>query len=259
MTKIETAFSGGKTLIPFITCGDPSLEITEELVYAMDEAGAGLIELGIPFSDPTAEGTIIEAADFRALSGGATTDRIFDMVRRIRTKTEIPLTFTTYANVAFSYGAEQFIGTAAAIGIDALIFPDIPFEEKEEFAPLCKAHGIDLISLVAPAPRERIKAIAKEAAGFVCCTASPDAADARPGIVTEIGEIAELVKAEKNIPCAAGFDLPTAEQAAVLPESIDGIIAGAAVVKICETYGAGCVPHAADYVRSIKKALIGKR
>lgn len=259
MTKIQNAFAVGKAFIPFITCGDPSLEITEELVYAMDEAGADLIELGIPFSDPTAEGPIIEAADFRALSGGVTTDQIFDMVRRIRTKTEIPLAFTTYANVAFSYGAERFIRTAAEIGADALIFPDIPFEEKEEFAPICKAHGIELISLVAPAPCERIKTIAKEAAGFVCCTASLEENHARSGIVTELEEMAKLVKAEKALPCAVSFDLPTVEQAAALSESADGIIAGAAVVKICETYGADCIPYAADYVRSMKKALTGNR
>ena len=163
MSKIAQAFASGKAFIPFITCGDPSLEITEQLVYAMAENGADLIELGIPFSDPTAEGPIIQAANVRALAGGVTTDKIFDMVRRIRQKTDIPMVFMTYANVVFSYGSERFLRTAAEIGMDGLILPDLPFEEKDEFDPLCKQYGLDLISLIAPTSHERIRMIAADA------------------------------------------------------------------------------------------------
>ena len=134
MSKIKKAFENGKAFIPFLTCGDPSLEITEQLVYAMADAGADLIELGIPFSDPTAEGPVIQEADIRALAGGATTDKIFDMVRKIRTKTQVPMVFMTYANVVFSYGTEKFIGKAAQLGMDGLILPDVPFEEKSELS-----------------------------------------------------------------------------------------------------------------------------
>ena len=126
MSNIKKAFEGGKAFIPFITCGDPSLEITEQLVYAMEEAGADLIELGIPFSDPTAEGPVIQEANIRALSGGVTTDKIFDMVRKIRQRSNIPLVFMTYANVVFSYGTERFMKTASEIGMDGLILPDVP-------------------------------------------------------------------------------------------------------------------------------------
>ena len=159
--RITEAFQNGKAFIPFITCGDPSLEITEQLVYAMEEAGADLIELGIPFSDPTAEGPVIQAANVRALSGGVTTDKIFAMVEKIRKHTAIPLVFMTYANVVFSYGTERFIKKAAEIGMDGLILPDVPFEEKEEFDRVCKVYGQDLISLIAPTSHERIAQIAE--------------------------------------------------------------------------------------------------
>ena len=143
--RITEAFAHGKAFIPFITCGDPSLEVTEQLVYALEEAGADLIELGIPFSDPTAEGPVIQAANVRALSGGVTTDKIFEMVEKIRKRTAIPMVFMTYANVVFSYGTERFVKKAADIGMDGLILPDVPFEEKEEFDSVCRAHGLDLI------------------------------------------------------------------------------------------------------------------
>ena len=164
--NIKKAFGKGKAFIPFITCGNPSLAVTERIVYAMEEAGADLIELGIPFSDPTAEGPVIQAANIRALSGGVTTDKIFDLVRRIRQKTSIPMVFMTYANVVYSYGTERFAKVAAEIGMDGLILPDVPFEEKEEFAIPFKEHGLDLISLIAPTSHERIAMIAKEAGGF---------------------------------------------------------------------------------------------
>lgn len=174
MSKITSAFRSGKAFIPFVTCGDPSLEVTEEIVYAMADAGADLIELGIPFSDPTAEGPVIQEANVRALSAGTTTDKIFDMVRRIRQKTDIPMVFMTYANVVYSYGSERFIRTAAEIGMDGLILPDVPFEEKAEFDPLCRQYGIDLVSLIAPTSHDRIRMIAKEASGL--CTVCPRSA-----------------------------------------------------------------------------------
>ncbi len=255
MSKMATAFAHGKAFIPFITCGDPSLEVSEQLVYAMEEAGADLIELGIPFSDPTAEGPVIEAADLRALAGGVHTDKVFDMVRRIRQKTNIPLVFMTYANVAFSYGSETFIRTCADIGIDGLIFPDLPFEEKAEFEPLCKEVGIDLISLIAPTSHERIRMIAKEAAGFVYCVSSLGVTGVRSEITTDIGAMIELVKEEKDIPCAVGFGISTPEQAARMAKVADGVIVGSAIVKLCAEHGKDCVPVVADYVRSMKQAI----
>ena len=254
MSKIKNAFANGKAFIPFITCGDPSLEITEQLVGAMEEAGADLIELGIPFSDPTAEGPVIQAANMRALSQGVTTDDIFEMVERIRKKTQIPMVFMTYANVIFSYGAERFIKRAADLGMDGLILPDLPFEEKQEFDPICKKYGLDLVSLIAPTSRERISMIAKEASGFVYCVSSLGVTGVRSEIQTDIGAMVKLVKEVSDIPCAVGFGISTPAQAAKMSSLSDGAIVGSAIVKLCAQYGRDCVPYVKEYVKEMKDA-----
>ena len=256
MSKIKKAFENGKAFIPFLTCGDPSLEITEQLVYAMADAGADLIELGIPFSDPTAEGPVIQEADIRALAGGATTDKIFDMVGKIRKKTQIPMVFMTYANVVFSYGTEKFIGKAAQLGMDGLILPDVPFEEKSEFSDVCRSHGMDLISLIAPTSHERVSMIAAQADGFVYCVSSLGVTGVRSSITTDIGAMVSLVKAQKDIPCAVGFGISTLEQAQKMGAQADGVIVGSAIVKLCAKYGDKCVPYVRDYVAEMKKAVM---
>ena len=253
--RIAEAFANGKAFIPFLTCGDPSLEVTEQLIYAMEEAGADLIELGIPFSDPTAEGPVIQAANVRALSGGVTTDIIFDMVKRLRQNTKIPMVFMTYANVVFSYGTERFIQKAASLGMDGLILPDVPFEEKEEFDSVCKKYGLDLISLIAPTSHERITQIAKEAEGFVYCVSSLGVTGMRSAITTDIGAMVQLVKAAKDIPCAVGFGISTPEQAAAMAAKSDGAIVGSAIVKLCGQYKEACVPYVKEYVKSMKDAV----
>ena len=255
MSNIQKAFENKKAFIPFITCGDPDLETTEALVCALEEAGASLIELGIPFSDPTAEGPVIQGANIRALSGGATTDKIFQMVERIRRRTQIPLVFMTYANVVFSYGTERFIRTASEIGMDGLILPDVPFEEKEEFDSVSRKYGLDFISLIAPTSRDRIQMIAKEAAGFVYCVSSLGVTGVRSEITTDVGKMVQLVKEEQDIPCAVGFGISTEEQAGKMAEVSDGVIVGSAIVKLCAAYGTECVPKVKEYVKSMKEAL----
>lgn len=253
--SIAEAFQQGKAFIPFITCGDPSLEITEQLVYAMEEAGASLIELGIPFSDPTAEGPVIQEASLRALTGKVTTDRIFDMVKKIRQETEIPMVFMTYANVVFSYGTERFIKTAAKLGMNGLILPDVPFEEKEEFDSVCKKYGLAFISLIAPTSKERISKTAKEAEGFVYCVSSLGVTGMRSVITTDIGAMVSMVKKEKDIPCAVGFGISTPEQAREMAQKADGVIVGSAIVKLCGQYGKDCVPYVKEYVTSMTEAM----
>ena len=255
--RIAEAFANGKAFIPFLTCGDPSLEVTEQLIYAMEEAGADLIELGIPFSDPTAEGPVIQAANVRALSGGVTTDKILDMVKRLRQNMKIPMVFMTYANVVFSYGTERFIQKAASLGMDGLILPDVPFEEKEEFDSVCKKYGLDLVSLIAPTSHERITQIAKEAEGFVYCVSSLGVTGMRSAITTDIGAMVQLVKAAKDIPCAVGFGISTPEQAAAMAAKSDGAIVGSAIVKLCGQYKEACVPYVKEYVKSMKDAVRG--
>lgn len=255
MSNIAKAFENGKAFIPFITCGDPSLEVTEEIVYAMAEAGADLIELGIPFSDPTAEGPVIQEANIRALAGGVTTDRIFDLVRRIRKRVCVPMVFMTYANVVFSYGADRFLRTSREIGMDGLILPDIPYEEKGEFDDICKAYDLDLISLIAPTSHDRISKIAADANGFVYCVSSLGVTGTRTSITTDIGAMVALVKKAKDIPCAVGFGISNPEQAKQMAASADGVIVGSAIVKLCAKYGKNCVPYIKDYVKSMKDAI----
>lgn len=255
MSNIAKAFENGKAFIPFVTCGDPSLDVTEKIVYAMVEAGADLIELGIPFSDPTAEGPVIQGANLRALSGGVTTDKVFDLVRKIRTKTDVPMVFMTYANVVFSYGSERFISICKEIGIDGLILPDIPYEEKDEFDGICKQYGLDLVSLIAPTSHDRISMIAADANGFVYCVSSLGVTGTRTEITTDIGAMVELVKKAKDIPCAVGFGISTPEQAKQMAAKADGVIVGSAIVKLCAQYGEECVPYVRDYVKSMKDAI----
>ncbi len=253
--RIAEAFANGKAFIPFLTCGDPSLEVTEQLIYAMEEAGADLIELGIPFSDPTAEGPVIQAANVRALSGGVTTDKIFDMVKRLRQNTKIPMVFMTYANVVFSYGTERFIQKAASLGMDGLILPDVPFEEKEEFDSVCKKYGLDLISLIAPTSHERITQIAKEAEGFVYCVSSLGVTGMRSAITTDIGAMVQLVKPAKDIPCAVGFGISTRSRQKKWQIVRRCHYSGSAIVKLCGAYGKDCVPKVKAYVKEMKDAI----
>lgn len=257
MSNILNAFNHGKAFIPFITCGDPNLETTEKIVYAMEEAGADLIELGIPFSDPTAEGPVIQEANIRALSGEerVTTDRIFELVRKLRKRVKVPMVFMTYANVVFSYGSEKFISTCKEIGIDGLILPDIPYEEKDEFDPICKKYDVDLISLIAPTSHDRISMIAGDASGFVYCVSSLGVTGTRTEITTDIGEMVSLVKKARDIPCAVGFGISTPEQAKKMSSVADGVIVGSAIVKIIAKYGEDAVPYVAEYVKSMKDAM----
>lgn len=255
MSKIARAFENGKAFIAFITCGDPDLETTAAAVRAAVENGADLIELGIPFSDPTAEGPAIQGANLRALSGGITTDKVFDFVREIRRDVSVPMVFMTYANVVFSYGSERFISTCKEIGIDGLILPDIPFEEKDEFQPICKKYGVDLISLIAPTSQNRIAMIAKEAEGFLYIVSSLGVTGTRSEIETDLGEMVKLVRENANIPCAIGFGISTPEQAKQMADIADGVIVGSAIVKLLEKHGNDAPRYIGEYVKSMKDGM----
>ncbi|MCI8835819.1 MAG: tryptophan synthase subunit alpha [Ruminococcus sp.] len=255
MSNIKKAFENGKAFLAFLTCGDPDLETTAAAVRAAVENGADLIELGIPFSDPTAEGPVIQGANLRALRGGVTTDRIFAFVKELRRDVKVPMVFMTYANVVFSYGAKRFISTCKEIGIDGLILPDLPFEEKEEFQPICRQYGIDLISLIAPTSENRIAQIAKEAEGFLYLVSSLGVTGARSEIKTDLTSIVKAVKQNTDIPCAIGFGISTPEQAKKMADLSDGAIVGSAIVRLLETYGKDAPPHIGEYVKSMKDAM----
>lgn len=253
--RIAEAFRNGKAFIPFITCGDPDLETTAKVVRAMVHAGADLIELGIPFSDPTAEGPVIQEANVRALAAGATTDKIFDLVRDLRKDVTIPMVFMTYSNVVFSYDAEVFIRTCSEIGIDGLILPDLPFEEKEEFADLCSKYQVALISLIAPTSENRIAMIAREAEGFLYVISSLGVTGTRTEITTDIGAIVKLIRENTDIPCAVGFGISTPKQAHDMAGKSDGAIVGSAIIKLLAKYGREAAGPVAEYVKSMKDAL----
>lgn len=255
MSNINKAFANGKAFIPFITCGDPDLQTTLQAVKAAAANGADLIELGIPFSDPTAEGPVIQGANIRALNGGVTTDKIFDLVKEIRKEVFIPMVFMTYANVVFSYGSEKFISTCKGIGIDGLILPDLPYEEKDEFLPVCQKYGVDLISLIAPTSADRISMIAKEAEGFLYIVSSLGVTGTRSEIKTDLASIVKIVRENTNIPCAIGFGISTPEQAKKMSDIADGAIVGSAIIKIIEKYGKDSPKYVGEYVKSMKDAI----
>lgn len=259
MSRIEQAFDHGKAFIAFITGGDPDLETSERLIIEMEHAGADLIEIGVPFSDPIAEGIVIQEANERALIAGCTTDRLFDMVARVRKTVKVPLVFLTYMNPIYTYGKERFMRRCKETGIDGLIIPDLPFEEKGELSNVCEEFEIDLISLIAPTSRERIRMIAKEAKGFIYCVSSLGVTGVRSEIETNIDAMVQLVKKESNIPVAVGFGISTPEQAAKMVAVCDGAIVGSAIVKKVATYGKESVEPVCAYVRQMKEAVTSRQ
>ena len=254
MSKIRSAFEKGKAFIPFITCGDPDTETTYRAVLAAVDNGADLIELGIPFSDPTAEGPVIQGANIRALAGGITTEKVFDLVRKIRKDVTIPLVFMTYANVVFSYSSDRFIKTCSEIGIDGLIIPDIPYEEKEEFEPYCEKYDVDLISMVAPTSEERVAMIAKEAKGFIYIVSSMGVTGMRSSISGGLTDVVSKIREVTDVPCAIGFGISNPSQASEMAKIADGVIVGSAIVKILEEKGTEAPSAIGAFVKEMKDA-----
>ena len=256
MSRIKDAFKNGKAFIPFITCGDPDIETTKKIIREMVKAGADLIELGIPFSDPTAEGPVIQEANLRALTGGVTTDDVFDMVEDLRKDIDVPFVFMTYANVVYSYGTEKFLEKASKVGMDGLILPDVPYEEKDDFAPACRKVGMELISLIAPTSKDRIKMIAKDAEGFLYCVSSLGVTGTRSEISTDLAGMVELVReVNREIPCAIGFGISNPEQAARMASISDGAIVGSAIVKLIAANGRESAPVVGEFVKNMVNAI----
>lgn len=255
MIKLNEAFENGKAFIAFLTAGDPDLETTQKLLPEIAKAGADLIEIGIPFSDPVAEGVVIQDADLRALKTGTTTDKVFDMVEKTAPKCNSALAFMTYINVIYVYGVEKFIKKCSEIGVSAVIVPDVPFEEKQELTPMCEKYGVDFISFIAPTSKERIQTISKDAKGFIYCVSSLGVTGVRSEIKTDVGEMIALAKEVTETPCAVGFGIATPEQAKKIATVSDGVIVGSAIVKIIAKYGRDCVPYVSEYVKSMKDAI----
>jgi tryptophan synthase alpha chain len=261
MSRIAKAFGKGKVFIGFVTGGDPSIEKTGEFILELIRAGAGLVEIGIPFSDPVAEGPVIQAANIRALSAGATVDKIFGMAARVRQKTETPLVFLSYLNPVFQYGYEPFFRRCRESGIDGIIIPDLPFEEQGELRGVCAEYGVDLISLAAPTSEDRIREIARTASGFLYVVSSLGVTGVRGEIKTDLASmVASVRKAREQgpvaeLPVAVGFGIHTPAQAAEIAGIADGVIVGSAIVKIIEEHGEDAGRHIYDYVQGMCGAL----
>lgn len=256
MSKIHEAFENGRAFIAFVTGGDPDLDTTKKIIKEMEKAGADLIEIGIPFSDPIAEGPVIQEANERALANGCTTDKLFDALKNIKDEVSEPLVFLTYINPIYAYGVDKFLDRCNECGIQGLIIPDLPYEEKDEIADECKDHDVDIISLIAPTSHDRIKMIAKEATGFIYCVSSLGVTGVRSDINTDLGGMVKLVRETTDVPCAFGFGIATPEQAEYVAKYSDGAIVGSAIVKIVAKYGKDCLPYINEYVKSMKEAVM---
>ena len=253
--KIADAFKNGKAFIPFITAGDPSLEKTKEFVLAMEKAGADLVEIGIPFSDPIAEGVVIQETDLRSLEAGTTTDGVFEMVAELRKETDMPLVFMTYLNIVFYYGYEKFFSNCEKVGISGIIIPDMPYEEKGECEAIAAGHGVELVSMVAPTSEERIRMIASGAHGFLYVVSSMGVTGVRAEIRTDLASMLKAIRQATDLPAAIGFGINTPEQAKKMSEIADGVIVGSAIVKLVAKYGENATPYIAGYVKSMKDAI----
>lgn len=253
MSKMKKAFFNGKACIPFITCGDPDLDTTKKAIIEMEQAGADVIELGIPFSDPTVEGPVVQEANLRALQNNVTTDHIMEMVEEVRETVTIPLVFVTYANVVYSYGVDAFAKKCKEVGVQGLILPDIPFEEKYEFESACQAHGIHFIASIAPTSKARIGKIAKDATGFLRCETAVE----MPGkeVRKMVLEMVEKAKEQQDIPCVVHYEHVTPEQATKISDKVQGVILGSSIVKLCEKYGHQAPKYIGTYVKEIKDAM----
>lgn len=249
MNRISKAFENKKAVIAFVTGGDPDLETTEALIPEMAAAGADLIEIGIPFSDPIAEGVLIQEADERALRAGTTTDKLFEMVKRVRNKVNIPLVFVTYMNPVYTYGTERFAKMCAECGIDGVVIPDVPFEEKSEVSGACEKAGIELISIVVPSAKNRLNMIANEAGGFLYCAASNSK-------ISDVEKMIDKIKKISDIPCAVGYSISTPEQAQEATQYSDGAIIKSSIVSLVAKYGKECIAPVCDFVREIKEAVM---
>jgi tryptophan synthase alpha chain len=254
MSKIPNAFKNGKAFIGFLTAGDPSVDKSVEYILAMEEAGCDLVELGIPFSDPMAEGFSIQEANLRALENNTTTDDVFEIVRKVRQKSDIPLVFLSYINPVFFYGYEEFFKKCGEYGVDGLIAPDLPYEEKGEIADFALKNDVDIISLIAPTSNQRIEMIAGDASGFIYLVSSFGVTGIRSEITTDLEPIVSQIKKACDLPVAVGFGIHTPKQAKEISQISDGVIVGSAIVNIIAEHGENASDALKEYVSDMKNA-----
>lgn len=255
MSRIKDAFKNGRAFIPFVTAGDPNADFTVKLILGMLDAGADVIEIGVPFSDPIAEGPVIQEANIRALSGNMTTDGVFDIVRRVREKSDKPICLMGYLNPVFHYGYDRFFENASKAGVDGIIIADLPFEEKKEAEEVASKYGIEIVSLIAPTSEKRIQMIAKEAKGYIYLVSSLGVTGVRSEITTDVESIVKAIKEVTDTPVAIGFGISTAQQAADMASKSDGAIVGSAIVRQIAAKGENAYEDVVEYVRQMAEAV----
>lgn len=255
MNKISDAFNNGKAFIGFVTAGDPDLNTSKEILLSMSKGGCDLIEVGIPFSDPIAEGPVIQDANIRALKNNVTTDDVFALTKSVSQEVDTPMVFMTYLNVLFKYGYDKFLQKAKNSGICGVIIPDLPYEEKDELQSVAKKYGIEVVSLVAPTSEDRIKMIAADAEGFIYTVSSMGVTGVRSEIKTDLESITKAIKEVTDVPVAIGFGINTPEQAKKYSHIADGVIVGSAIVKLIAEHKTDAPKYIYEYVKSMKDAI----
>lgn len=255
MNKISDAFNNGKAFIGFVTAGDPDLNTSKEILLSMSKGGCDLIEVGIPFSDPIAEGPVIQDANIRALKNNVTTDDVFALTKSVSQEVDTPMVFMTYLNVLFKYGYDKFLLKAKDSGICGVIIPDLPYEEKDELQSVAKKYGIEVVSLVAPTSEDRIKMIAADAEGFIYTVSSMGVTGVRSEIKTDLESITKAIKEVTDVPVAIGFGINTPEQARKYSHIADGVIVGSAIVKLVAEHKTDAPKYVYEYVKSMKDSI----
>lgn len=255
MNKISDAFNNGKAFIGFVTAGDPDLNTSKEILLSMSKGGCDLIEVGIPFSDPIAEGPVIQDANIRALKNNVTTDDVFALTKSVSQEVDTPMVFMTYLNVLFKYGYDKFLQKAKDSGICGVIIPDLPYEEKDELQSVAKKYGIEVVSLVAPTSEDRIKMIAADAEGFIYTVSSMGVTGVRSEIKTDLESITKAIKEVTDVPVAIGFGINTPEQARKYSHIADGVIVGSAIVKLVAEHKTDAPKYVYEYVKSMKDSI----
>lgn len=244
------------SLIGFIMAGDPDLETTKKSIISMSDAGTDMVELGIPFSDPIAESKVIQSANIRALKAGTHLKNIFSMIEEVRKSTDIPIIIHSYINPVFNFGYDKFFAECEKVKVAGIVVPDLSFEEKTEIKEYADKYGINIISFVVPAPRERIIEISKNATGFIYFVPSISSTAVMGDSSSEIDMVVETIKSVTDVPVALGFGINTVSQAEYFSKKADGVIIGSAIVKLIEKYGKNAPEYVYKYVKDMKAAII---
>lgn len=255
MSRIKEAFKDGKALIGFLTAGVPSAEDTLRYMEDLETAGADLIEIGVPFSDPVADGAVIMEADVQALKNKVHLPQVMEIVKAFRKQSETPLVFLTYYNPIFNYGVKKFFEEAKDIGLDGVAIPDLPYEEQMEIRPFADTYGIDIIQIIGPASEERICQNVRNATGFIYIVSSVESANRKSDMKTNLADIISVIRKTTDTPIVVGLDGHHPEELQKMKEMADGITTGSIVVDIINKNGKKAGKLVQEYMKKLKISI----